>query len=86
MKNPVDVEMFATLTCRYCPLAVSLAHRFALESPLVSASAVDAREFVQLAAHHEVMAVPKTVVNGKSYVEGVPTEDRLLEETRRSSG
>jgi glutaredoxin-like protein len=74
----IDLQVFVTLTCPYCPMMVTLAHRFALESEHITASVVDAGEFPHLANLHNVMAVPKTVINGSAYYEGVQQEEMLL--------
>lgn len=76
---PVDIQVFATLTCPACPMAVTLAHRLALESDRVTAAVIDSAEFPQLAALHGVMAVPKTVVNRGHAFEGALPEERFVE-------
>ncbi len=80
LRAAVDLQVFTTLTCPYCPAAVVTAHRFALESPMVTAAAVDSGEFPQLAGLYDVLAVPRTVVNRQRHIEGVASEDKLLEE------
>ena len=42
---PVDVKVFVTGTCASCPRMVSLAHRAAIESDLVTATSILATEF-----------------------------------------
>lgn len=79
LKEPVDINVFVTLTCPYCPGMASLAHRFALESDKVTAAVIDAGEFPQLANLYEVMAVPRTVVNRTLKFDGMVPEDKLLE-------
>ena len=62
-----------------------LAYRAALASPHVSAAAIEATEFPALADRHEVLAVPKVVVNGRDGWEGAVPEavfvERLLAAT-----
>ena len=79
LKTPVDIQVFVTLSCPYCPLMVALAHRFAFESDKVTAAGVDAGEFPQLANLFQVMAVPRTVINRKVSREGALPESALLE-------
>jgi hypothetical protein len=43
---------------------VTLAHRMAVESPLIRATCVEATEFMDLSQRYQVTGVPKTVVNG----------------------
>jgi len=78
--RPVDLSVFVTLTCPYCPMQVGMAHRFAVESEQITAAAIDAAEFVPLAQLYSVMAVPKTVINRRQQVEGVLPEEKLAEE------
>jgi glutaredoxin-like protein len=60
---PMDILVFVTPTCPHCPHAVTLAHRMAVESPLIRATCVEATEFIDLARRYQVTGVPKTVVN-----------------------
>jgi alkyl hydroperoxide reductase subunit AhpF len=61
---PTDILVFVTPTCPHCPRAVTLAHRMAVEHPLIRATCVEATEFLDLAQRYQVTGVPKTVVNG----------------------
>lgn len=82
--QPVKIDVFVTLTCPYCPMMVSLAHRFAMESDKITASAIDAQEFPVLANYYEVMAVPKTVLNQRHQFEGALPEERFLQEVMKA--
>ena len=62
LKNPLALQVFVTPTCPYCPRAVVLAFKLAMESPKISASMVEATEFPQLANKHQVSGVPHTVI------------------------
>ncbi len=86
LKTPVTIDVFVTLTCPYCPLMVSLAHRFAMASDLITASAIDAQEFPVLANYYDVMAVPKTLINRSQGFEGAVSEERLLDEVLKAAG
>ena len=76
---PVHIQVLVTLTCPYCPMTGSLAHKFAVENDLVKADVVDIGEFPQLAMKYGVMGVPKTVINEKIEFVGVVPEDMFLE-------
>lgn len=56
-----------------------LAYAFALENSNVTAEAIEASEFMDLARQHRVMGVPRTVVNGKGNVDGAMPESMFLE-------
>jgi len=62
LTKPVDLQVFVTPTCPYCPRAVVQAFRLAMESPLVTASMVEATEFPHLANKYQVSGVPHTVI------------------------
>ncbi len=85
LSGPTDITVFVTLTCPVCPLAVSLGVRAAVESEKVTLNVIDAAEFPQLANLHEVMAVPKTVVNRSRSFEGALPEDRFIEEVVKAA-
>lgn len=69
-----------TPTCPYCPRAVLLAHKMAVASDLVTADAIDATEFPELADRYHVHGVPRTVVNDTVRVEGAVPEAMLMAE------
>jgi glutaredoxin-like protein len=70
------VQVFVTPSCVYCPRAVTLAHRMAVESPLITATCVDASEFTDLSRKYRVNGVPKTVVNDSiEFLGALPEEE-----------
>ena len=76
---PVHIQVFVTLTCPHCPVAASMAHKFAVENDLIKADVIDANEFPQLAIKYGVMGVPKIVVNEKVEFVGAVPEAMFLE-------
>ena len=62
LRAPLDLQVFVTPTCPYCPRAVVTAFRFAMESELVRASMVEATEFPHLSNKYGVSGVPHTVI------------------------
>jgi len=56
------LQVFVTPTCPYCPRAVLMASRMAMESKHVTAAMVEATEFPHLANKHQVSGVPHTVI------------------------
>jgi glutaredoxin-like protein len=80
LESPVHIQVFVTPTCPYCPRAVLLAHKLAIASELVTADAVDATQFPELADKYEVYGVPKTVINEHIFVEGAVSELELVTE------
>jgi glutaredoxin-like protein len=76
--KPVNIKVFITLTCPYCPSAVRTSHQMALENKSITAEAIDAMEFPQLAEKYGVVSVPKTIVNGKVEFTGALPETQFL--------
>jgi glutaredoxin-like protein len=81
---PMHIQVFVTPTCPYCPRAASLAHRIAMASDWVTADAVDATEFPELARRYQVYGVPRTVIDDRVHVEGAVPEADLVAEIMRS--
>lgn len=85
LTQPVQLQVFVTPTCPYCPKAVVLAHQMALESPLVQAEMVEAMEFPDLADRFGVSGVPQTTINaGAGTVVGAVPESHLITEIQRA--
>jgi glutaredoxin-like protein len=81
LDKPVHLQVFVTPTCPYCPGAVVLAHRMAMENPLVTADMVEAMEFQELSNHFGVSGVPHTIINdGSGELVGANPEEALMAE------
>lgn len=78
VSEPLNILVFVTPTCPHCPRAVTLAHRMAVESPLVTATCVEATEFMELSRLYRVNGVPKTVVNGTAEILGALPEEQFV--------
>jgi glutaredoxin-like protein len=80
VKEPLNLQVYVTPTCPYCPRAVVLAFRLAMESPHVTASMVEATEFPHLANKYGVSGVPHTVIgNSEQPMIGAYPEAAALE-------
>ncbi len=84
--EPVHFQVFVTPTCPYCPQAVLLAHKFAIESDLIRADMVEAIEFPHLANKYSVYGVPRTVINEKFHQEGAVPEPMMLAKLMEAMG
>jgi glutaredoxin-like protein len=62
IKQPLDVKVFVTTSCGYCPQAAITAYQFAIASPNVVANVYDAQENADLSQKYQVVGVPKIVV------------------------
>jgi len=79
LKDPVLIQVFITLTCPYCPKAVEMAHKLAMESDLITAEMVESSEFPTLVQKYNVMSVPRIVINDKVDFEGALPEKDFVE-------
>jgi glutaredoxin-like protein len=79
VKASVHIQVFVTLTCPHCPVAAAVAHKLAIESPMIRADVIDASEFPQLAQKYSVIGVPKIVINEKVEFVGAFNEDLFAE-------
>ena len=63
IKDPLDLKVFITPTCPYCPSAVFLAHRMAMISQNITGAMVESMEFPELSQKFGVSGVPHTIIN-----------------------
>lgn len=78
--KPVHIQVFVTLTCPFCPMVTSLAHKFAIENDLIRADMIEAAEFPHLAQKYSVMGVPKVVINDQIEFVGALPEENFLQQ------
>jgi glutaredoxin-like protein len=82
LKKDIHLQVFVTPTCPYCAGAVVLAHQMAFYSDRVKADMVEATEFPHLSQKYQVMGVPKTVINEKTFQEGAAPENVIIEKIK----
>ena len=78
LSTPVALQVFFTPTCVFCPQMISLANQAAIESPLVTAVAIDATEFPDLVQRYKVNGVPMTVINDAMEIMGAAPEEEFV--------
>jgi glutaredoxin-like protein len=79
--RPIEIRVFSTPTCPHCPKAVALAHEIAWANSNVTAYAIEATEYPDLARRYHVTGVPKTIVNDQVEILGAVPEDTFIEQT-----
>jgi glutaredoxin-like protein len=85
LTQPVELQVFVTPSCPYCPQAVGLAQQMAMESPFVKGEMVEAMEFFELSNTFGVSGVPHTIINqGQGEIVGAVPETALLNEIKRA--
>lgn len=83
IKKPVKIDVYVTPTCPYCPKAVMLAQRLAVESKgMISGNMIEAQENMEQAARFNVGSVPQQVVNDRqdSITIGIQPESKFVQQ------
>jgi len=86
VQEPTKVHVFTTPTCPHCPRAVAVAHEMAFANPNITAFAVEATEFPDLARKYSVTGVPKTVVNDAVEILGALPPDAFVSQALAQPG
>ncbi len=77
--KPVHIQVFVTSGCPYCPTAVLMAHRLALENEHIRADMIDSNAFVHWTIKYQVTGVPKTIINEVHSLTGAQPLTALLD-------
>ncbi len=85
ISKPVDIKVFVTPTCPYCPGSVRLAHQFAMENSMITGSMIEAQEFMEMSQKYSVMGVPRIVINDSIHLDGAQHEEAMLENVLRAA-
>jgi glutaredoxin-like protein len=86
IERPVSLQVFFTPTCTFCPQMVNLANQLAIESPQITATAIDATEYPDLVRRYNVNGVPKTIINDALEIIGAASEAELVEAVVKLAG
>lgn len=78
IKDMVNIKVFITPTCPYCPKMVSTVFQFAIVSNYIDAEAWESVEFPDESKKYGVMAVPKIIINDELSFEGLVSPEHLL--------
>ncbi len=78
LSQPVHIQVFTNPTCPYCPLAVRVAHKLAIESDLIRADMVETVEFPHLIQKYHISGIPKVVINEKVEFVGALAEEAFV--------
>ena len=84
LEQDLDVKVFVTPSCPYCPRSAVLGLRLAMASPRVNAQVIEANEFPELSAKYSVQGVPRTVINGRIHAEGALPESAFVKGLSRA--
>lgn len=84
ISEPIHIQVFVTPSCPYCPSMARLAHKMALESPMIRADVIEATEFQDLTLKYNIHSVPTVIINERVRFEGAVSERTFLEKILES--
>jgi glutaredoxin-like protein len=84
LDKPVNLQVFVTPTCPYCPRSAVLAIEMAVASDHVNADVIESAEFPDLANQYNVMGVPLSVVNHQERIEGAAPPHMVVDAIRKA--
>jgi glutaredoxin-like protein len=84
ISSPVDIKVFVTTTCPYCPRAVITAHNIAMANKNITAYMVEANEFTELSKKYGVSSVPQIVINDKVTFVGAYPEGQYVDQVLKA--
>lgn len=86
LEKDVEIQVFVTPTCPYCPRAARVAQQMAIESDRVRGIVIEANEFPDLSQKYGVYGVPKVVINEETEFEGAMPEGAFLNYVLEAAG
>ncbi len=79
LTKDVNLKVFVTLQCPYCPPMALRGHKLAIASDKITAEMIEASQFAELSTKFDIYGVPNTIINdGKGSVEGLVDEEVLV--------
>lgn len=79
VNKDINIKVFVTPTCPYCPSQVVLAHKLAMLNDKIKACMIEAQEFPELSVKYKVEGVPKTVINDTVELVGAQPESEFID-------
>ena len=83
LTQDLEIKVFVTPSCPYCPQAAILSYKLAMASPKVKSCVIEAMEFEDMAISYNVVGVPKIVINDMIEIEGAMPEPYFIEHVKR---
>lgn len=77
--EPLQFEVFVSLSCHNCPDVVQALNQFALLNPPISAEMIDGGLFQPLVAERDIQGVPSVYLNGELFANGKVTAAELID-------
>ncbi|MEO0275174.1 MAG: thioredoxin family protein [candidate division WOR-3 bacterium] len=81
----INIKVFVTPSCPYCPRMVILANKVAFENKNIKTNIIEVIEFPELGEKYNVFGVPKTVINENIEFEGAVPEGYFIENLEKAT-
>jgi len=86
IRKKLNIKVFVTPTCPYCPTVGKNAFMVALENPNITSEIIEITEYPHLAQKYNVRGVPKAVIDDGFSIEGAYPEDLFVNTLARIAG
>jgi glutaredoxin-like protein len=83
INQPVQIQVFVTLTDTQCPPVARLAHALAIENENITADVIEIEEFPALVQQYGIRSVPMTTINELTYISGLKSEQEFVDKVLR---
>lgn len=80
----INIKVFVTPSCPYCPRMAILANKVALENRNIKTNVIEVIEFPELGEKYNVFGVPKTVINENIEFEGAVPEAYFIDNIEKA--
>ncbi|MBY8997982.1 MAG: thioredoxin family protein [Candidatus Thorarchaeota archaeon] len=77
--KPINIKVFVTPQCPYCPEMTRLAHQASILNPMISSEMIESLEFQEMTAKYGVFGVPKTIINETTIIDGLSPVEMFVE-------
>lgn len=79
----IKLEVFTSLSCPYCPMAVAAAEEAVKElGDVVDYEHLDVNENIDKVQEYTIMSVPTVVIDGEVAFIGAPSTEELVEKLK----
>jgi len=85
LSTPVEVKVFITPECVFCPLVVDLANQLAIVNHLLHVFIIDGNLYPELAKRYEVTASPTVIINEDYFLVGTEAKEKLVQWIEKAS-
>jgi alkyl hydroperoxide reductase subunit F len=79
VSNPLQFDVFISLSCHNCPDVVQALNQFALLNPNISSEMIDGGLFPELIEARDIQGVPSVYLNGELFANGKVDAAQLLD-------